>query len=271
MIVAHTPLSRRADIEHGARYNEWQVRPITVADLAHPILRERSAAGEFVCERRHVRTEQGARTVVGAWSPVGYGPSPATALESAWESQLDTAESVHSVHGLVAAYVKAQRALITEAQTALDGATVELSCLADVAQQQYEAELKKARLHKLAARGKADHAKVAAIRQQVLGPMNERKVRLLEQQREATEKLTLARALTFAQWEAQQRLSEGADFTLVPARTLHCPVFEQEQDCVAHAQQFVGTDKVAECIQALQPEVSFGPQRTAVTKVAPRP
>lgn len=220
MIIAHTPLTSRVDIDSGFRYNEWQIRSIGLKALQdNPILREQASLGQFMVERRHVRTDTQGPTVVGAWEVMAYGPSPAEALETAWESQLDTAESVHEVHARVWAYVQALRERIAAASMALDAVTGELSRLAAALQQRYEAELKNARLFAAAQRGRADPEKVKAIRQPLSDEFLARKTQLLERQRQAEVDLAAARAVTFAQWDKQRRSGrEPLNFVLVPAR-----------------------------------------------------
>jgi hypothetical protein len=100
-IIARSAPKPRADIDNGTRYTEWRVRKITAEDLqSNSSLRERSSVGDYVAERRTVKTD-GSKVEPGEWEPQEGSPTKRGAIEAAWEPEMMKAESLDSTHKAV--------------------------------------------------------------------------------------------------------------------------------------------------------------------------
>lgn len=202
MLIARTTPKPRSDVDDGTFYNEWQLRRADVRDLERNVaVREKIGTTGFVIERRHVRTLKGLPDTIGEWEIVEAGETPATALEAAWESQLDTAESLSDVHPQMVAYMAEARARAAAAADRVKDIQSWLNVLPEQAQRTYEHELLKTGLLHKARRGKVPPEQITAIKERVRVHCAQVRHDLMQQLDAANKACDEARAFTFVQWQ----------------------------------------------------------------------
>lgn len=207
-VIARMEPQSRSDIDNGTFYNEWRVRKITTSDLENESIRSRASIGDYLLERRHVRTKDGALETEGDWMPMGSGRTREAAMEDGWETQLSKATSLDSAHARVAAFIAEKSRRSTAAAKEMKEASEQLSMLPEAGQAEYERELKAARLHKLASQGKAPKDKIDAIKERLRAKYVDEKKRATERYEAAKKQSEAVNAFDLAAFDNESRTAE---------------------------------------------------------------
>lgn len=200
-IVARSKARERADVDSGTSFNEWRIRKITALDYEKfEAIRNKASIGDYIVERRNVRTESGKPDAIGEWYAMDAGRTKADALESSWESSLSDADSLSPVHKEVADFIKDKSERTSAASKEMRSVEQQLSSWPEEAKAEYVSALKAEKLYTAASKNEAPPDKIRAIKERIKAKYDALKIEHEARYKSAKDADRNAREMTLQRW-----------------------------------------------------------------------